>query len=70
MEKHKKELAAKEPKPIKVTLPDGKVMDGQSWRTTPIELAEKIRLEMFKSDSLSFVLKIFFLIKIIFKAKD
>ena len=43
MEKHKKELASKEPKPIKVTLPDGKVVEGQSWRTTPLEIAEKIR---------------------------
>lgn len=42
MEKYKSELAAKEPKPIKVTLPDGKVMDGESWRTTPLNIAEKI----------------------------
>lgn len=28
--------------PIKITLPDGKQFDGESWRTTPIEIAEKI----------------------------
>ncbi|XP_022664951.1 threonine--tRNA ligase, cytoplasmic-like isoform X2 [Varroa jacobsoni] len=36
------ELAAKVPEPIKVTLPDGKVVDGQSWRTTPYEVASVI----------------------------
>ena len=44
MAKYKDELAAKETKPIKVTLPDGKVMEGESWRTTPLQIAEKIRL--------------------------
>jgi threonyl-tRNA synthetase len=43
MEKHKQQLAAKPTKPIKVTLPDGKVMDGESWRTTPLNIAEQIR---------------------------
>jgi len=42
MEKHKQQLAAKPTKPIKVTLPDGKVMDGESWRTTPLNIAEQI----------------------------
>jgi threonyl-tRNA synthetase len=42
MEKYKQQLAAKETKPIKVTLPDGKVMDGESWRTTPLNIAEQI----------------------------
>lgn len=42
MEKHKTELAAKEAKPIKVVLPDGKEMPGESWRTTPYQIAEKI----------------------------
>lgn len=31
------------PQPIKVKLPDGKVIDGQSWRTTPYEVAKSIR---------------------------
>ena len=43
MEKHKAELATKVPKKIKVTLPDGKVMEGESWRTTPLQIAEQIR---------------------------
>lgn len=42
MQKHKAELAAKVPEPIKVTLPDGKVLEGESWRTTPYNIAEKI----------------------------
>uniref|UniRef100_A0A8D0CK01 threonine--tRNA ligase n=1 Tax=Scleropages formosus TaxID=113540 RepID=A0A8D0CK01_SCLFO len=33
------ERAAKENKPIKVTLPDGKVVDAESWRTTPYQIA-------------------------------
>lgn len=36
------ELAAKEPEAITITLPDGKELDGQSWRTTPLEIAEGI----------------------------
>jgi threonyl-tRNA synthetase len=43
MAKYKADLAAKESKAIKVTLPDGKVMEGESWRTTPYNIAEKIR---------------------------
>ncbi|XP_050966800.1 threonine--tRNA ligase 1, cytoplasmic [Labeo rohita] len=33
------EKAAKESKPIKITLPDGKVVDGESWKTTPYQVA-------------------------------
>lgn len=36
------ELAAKIPEPIKITLPDGNVVEGQSWRTTPYEVANGI----------------------------
>ena len=36
-------LAAKESSPIKVTLPDGKEVDGKSWKTTPLEIATSIR---------------------------
>ncbi len=43
MDKYKKELALKESRPIKVTLPDGREMPGESWRTTPLQIAEKIR---------------------------
>lgn len=35
-------LAAKESKPIKVTLPDGNEVAAQSWKTTPYELAASI----------------------------
>lgn len=38
------EKAAKESKPIKITLPDGKVIDGESWKTTPYQVACGIRL--------------------------
>ncbi|XP_075714030.1 threonine--tRNA ligase 2, cytoplasmic-like isoform X3 [Rhinoderma darwinii] len=34
--------AAKQSKPIKIILPDGKALDGQSWRTTPYEVAAGI----------------------------
>ncbi|XP_008286368.1 threonine--tRNA ligase 1, cytoplasmic [Stegastes partitus] len=33
------ERAAKESKPIKVTLPDGKVVEAESWKTTPYQVA-------------------------------
>ncbi|XP_064474269.1 threonine--tRNA ligase 1, cytoplasmic-like isoform X2 [Ornithodoros turicata] len=35
-------VASKTPEAIKVTLPDGKVVDGQSWRTTPYDVAAGI----------------------------
>jgi len=40
---YEEELAAKTPLPIKITLPDGKVIEGQSWRTTPYGVAKGIR---------------------------
>ena len=40
---YEEELAAKMSLPIKITLPDGKVIEGQSWRTTPYEVAKGIR---------------------------
>ena len=40
---YEESLAAKTPEPIKITLPDGKEVDGQSWRTTPFEVAKGIR---------------------------
>uniref|UniRef100_A0A8D0KED3 threonine--tRNA ligase n=1 Tax=Salvator merianae TaxID=96440 RepID=A0A8D0KED3_SALMN len=33
------ERAAKESRPIKVTLPDGKQVDAESWKTTPYQIA-------------------------------
>ncbi|BES89665.1 threonyl-tRNA synthetase [Nesidiocoris tenuis] len=40
--KYEEEIAAKENAPINVTLPDGKVIEGLSWKTTPYEIAQKI----------------------------
>lgn len=37
------EIAAKTPCPIDVTLPDGKIMSGESWRTSPYMIAKQIR---------------------------
>ncbi|KAK7116535.1 threonine--tRNA ligase 1, cytoplasmic-like isoform X1 [Littorina saxatilis] len=39
---HDEWLAAQVPQPIKITLPDGKVVDGQSWKTTPYNVASGI----------------------------
>lgn len=36
-------VAKQEPKAIKITLPDGKEVEGQAWRTTPYEVARGIR---------------------------
>ncbi|XP_075215792.1 threonine--tRNA ligase isoform X2 [Lycorma delicatula] len=36
------EIAAKTPESIKVTLPDGKEIEGQSWRTSPFDIAKGI----------------------------
>lgn len=36
------ELATKPREPIKVTLPDGKVVEGTSWETTPYDIAKGI----------------------------
>ena len=36
-------IAAKDKTPIKVTLRDGKVVDGQAWKTTPYDIASSIR---------------------------
>uniref|UniRef100_A0A8C5LIH4 threonine--tRNA ligase n=1 Tax=Leptobrachium leishanense TaxID=445787 RepID=A0A8C5LIH4_9ANUR len=36
------ERAAKDSKPIKVTLPDGKQVDAESWKTTPYQVAAGI----------------------------
>lgn len=37
-------LQSATPKDIKVTLPDGKVVDGLSFRSTPYDIAKSIRL--------------------------
>ena len=35
--------ALEDSQPIKVTLPDGKVVDAESWKTTPYQVACGIR---------------------------
>ena len=40
--KYDAEVAAKECTPIKVTLSDGKVLDGKAWETTPYDVASQI----------------------------
>ncbi|XP_008554533.1 threonine--tRNA ligase 1, cytoplasmic isoform X1 [Microplitis demolitor] len=40
--KYEEELASKPVKDITVTLPDGKQVNGQSWRTTPYDVAKGI----------------------------
>ncbi|KAK6051387.1 threonine--tRNA ligase, partial [Cooperia oncophora] len=42
MAEYKADLAQKDPTPIKITLPDGKQFDAEAWRTTPLQVAEKI----------------------------
>lgn len=37
------EIANKVDTPIKVTLPDGKVVEGKAWRTTAYDIAKGIR---------------------------
>ncbi|XP_025077144.1 threonine--tRNA ligase, cytoplasmic-like isoform X1 [Pomacea canaliculata] len=35
-------VAAQTPQPIKITLPDGKIVEGESWKTTPYQVASGI----------------------------
>ncbi|OCF35327.1 threonine-tRNA ligase [Kwoniella heveanensis BCC8398] len=41
-EKYEKFVAEQERKPITVTLPDGKQIEGKAWETTPLEIARGI----------------------------
>lgn len=41
--KYDAEVAAKTPENITVTLPDGKQVPAQSWRSTPYDIAKGIR---------------------------
>ena len=36
-------VAAQDPTPITVTLPDGKAVEANAWRTTPYDVAKGIR---------------------------
>lgn len=40
--KYEEELASKTSEPIAVTLPDGKIIEGNSWRSTPYDIAKQI----------------------------
>ncbi|GMT34356.1 hypothetical protein PFISCL1PPCAC_25653, partial [Pristionchus fissidentatus] len=53
MAKYKEDLANKTSEPIKITLPDGKQFDGESWRTTPFQIAEKISKGLAESAVIS-----------------
>ena len=39
--KYEADVAAKPHTPIKITLPDGKVVDGEAWSTTPYDVAKE-----------------------------
>ena len=41
-------VAAQENKPIKISLPDGKEVEGEAWKTTPYEVAKGIRYGIMK----------------------
>ncbi len=41
-QKQKKILESREKREIDITLPDGKIMKGTCWETTPFEIAKKI----------------------------
>jgi len=40
---HEAVITAKQPDAIEVTLPDGKVVPAESWRTSPYDIARGIR---------------------------
>lgn len=40
--KYDQEIASKPRVPIKITLPDSRVMDGISWETTPMDIAKML----------------------------
>uniref|UniRef100_A0A915JPZ2 threonine--tRNA ligase n=1 Tax=Romanomermis culicivorax TaxID=13658 RepID=A0A915JPZ2_ROMCU len=42
VKRHKEEILAKTPQPIEIKLPDGKLMAGESWRTSPYDIAKSI----------------------------
>ena len=45
---YQKRIQFKPHEPIKITLPDGKVMDGTSWITTPLDIAKEISKSLAK----------------------
>jgi len=53
--KSQEELAARERKPIKITLPDGSVQEGESWSTTPLDIAEGISKGLAQNSVVAYV---------------
>ena len=49
------EVASKPVQTIAVTLPDGKVVEAESWRTTPYEVARGIRSVFKQSKYFTFI---------------
>lgn len=49
MAEYKEELANKSKDPIKITLPDGKILDGKAWETTPLSIAKGISSGLAKA---------------------
>ncbi|KAG4303594.1 hypothetical protein PCK1_000112 [Pneumocystis canis] len=45
-EKYKKEIKSKERLGIKITLPDGTLLEGISWETTPLEISKRISKDL------------------------
>ena len=45
---------AKASAPIKVTLPDGTVVEGHSWKTTPYDIANGIRSAQDRTGSVTY----------------
>ncbi len=43
LSQYNSEVQSKEPVSIIVTLPDGKVVEAESWKTTPYDVARGIR---------------------------
>jgi threonyl-tRNA synthetase len=48
MKEYKDEVAKKPRSPIKITLSDGKVVDGKAWETTPFNVAKGISNSLAK----------------------
>lgn len=42
MAEYKEEIAKKPRNAIKITLPDGKMLEGKAWETTPLDIANGI----------------------------
>ena len=61
------EVASRPVQTIAVTLPDGKVVEAESWRTTPYEVVRGIRLAFKQSKYLALLTKIMHVILILDK---